>query len=347
MKRLLILLLALSPAAFATAAFVASNTAGCANSCTATTTSTNCTGANLLVANANAFVADPSAGTMSDSTSANTWHHLTVVNDSGGSGIETVIWYAWNASVSSTQTFSFQSTSFPGIVVHCYSGAQSSSDPFDVQNGTINAAGTTAQPGSITPGANGEVVFTGITSFNGSDTYSSIDSSFTISGNFQYNGNMNMAGAYLIQGTAGAVNPTWTATQSVKHMVAIASFKAAAGGGGATPTGSKMKKLLKLDASNMPSFCSGMATPDCDGFTSGTEVSVACLFADGACGGATMPVNLLGGLFGGNSQALTASGAVTAGQHTCLVGGNLASAPIPMGSLGSVDANSFAYSCTQ
>src|SRR5204863_2222713 len=83
------------------------------------------------------------------------------------------------------------------------------------------------QPGSVTPSQDNEVLVTGY----GGDTNATtatIDSGFTVSDTFAYVGGSNMGGsaAYLIETTAGAKNPTWSA--GVNGPAIIATFKAVA-----------------------------------------------------------------------------------------------------------------------
>ncbi len=101
--------------------------------------------------------------------------------------------------------------------------------PFDVENGAIQYVGTTLQPGSVTPSENNELIVTGL-GFYPSGVLS-VNSSFTISDQVNYvsSAAMGLGAAYLVQGTAGAVNPTWTDSTTATSLAAvIATFKAAA-----------------------------------------------------------------------------------------------------------------------
>ena len=196
----------------------------------ATTPSRNTTGANLIVI----VTASNDGGgfvTVSDSQS-NTWTGLTSYSDPSAPGVR--IWYCFSPSTSSTHTFTVSGTSeFPGIAMAAYSGAATS--PFDVQNGTNNASGgTTLQPGSVTPSANGELLIVGLASGGDTGDTFSIDSSFTMVESNCTSGGFGVSLADLVQTTATAVNPTVTSTASCRMAVAIATFKAAAGGGGPT-----------------------------------------------------------------------------------------------------------------
>lgn len=235
------------PTTKAAVAFVVSSSAGCTGSCTATTSGIDTTGATLLVAAVNEYFADPTLANMSDSN-GNTWHHLTMLDDSATSGMEFVIWYAYDhggsaLSVGSGHTFSYAGTSYAGLTVMAYSGTQTSSDPFDQQNKAGTAAGFTAQPGSITPTVDNELVVTYVQGLIAADETYSINSSYNKRQELFYNGNANMGGADIVQTTAGATNPTWTSDNSPRHLALIASFKAATGGGGGT-TDSGLRAII-------------------------------------------------------------------------------------------------------
>lgn len=241
---ILCLFLPFAQKAKAAVAFVASANAGCSGSCTATTSGVDTTGSTLLVAVVIEYVANPATATVSDSN-GNTWHHLTTIDDSANSGIEQVIWYAYDHGgsalvVGPAHTFSVNGTSYPGINVQTFSGTQTSSDPFDVQNGNKSTPTSTIQPGSITPSANGELVFTGIETFVANTLTYTIDSGFSSPQTLFYNGNLYIGTSYLVQSTAAAVNPTWTDTNTASHVTTIASFKASSGGGGGTPAPSTL-----------------------------------------------------------------------------------------------------------
>ncbi len=183
------------------------------------------TGANLLVASVAFYVPSgtPTASHISDS-SGNTWVALTAKTAVSSCG--EMLFYAKNAAVGASQTFTIsKSGSYSSIVVMGFSGVDTTA-PFDVENGT-NWSGTTAQPGSITPSVDNELVISGCGDAAPTTTW-------TCNGNFSgteiyYNqvpstteGN---ALAYEIQTTATARNPTWTLGTSGGGNVVIASFK--------------------------------------------------------------------------------------------------------------------------
>ncbi len=219
--------------ALAAPAFVATTAAKCNASCTATTGGINTTTANFCVATVLEFLADPSSGTMSDSLS-NTWHHLTTLNDTAHSSTESVFWYTYNNgsafNAGSSQTFSFTGTSYPTMIVSCYSGVLTTSDPFDQQNGLASQSTNTFQSGSITPTLNNELLITSAGDFsgNGAGIYT-VNSGFTKTGNDQNNNSLILYQAYFTQSPAAAINPTWIAGSIGAHIAIIASFKPSTG----------------------------------------------------------------------------------------------------------------------
>lgn len=187
------------------------------------------TGANLLVL----AIAYYSTGNPAISSSpANTWNART---EYASTNSRIKIHYAYNASVSSTMTFTASgSDQYSSIAVLGFAGALAT-DPYDVENGATDAGFvTTLQPGSITPGQNDEVVVTALC-FEITANTASIDSGFStayqkdvITGTAE-----GVAIAYKIQTAAAAVNPAWSLTVASPMNVTQASFKSAGGGGGA------------------------------------------------------------------------------------------------------------------
>jgi hypothetical protein len=102
--------------------------------------------------------------------------------------------------------------------------------PFDKQNGSQNSVNTSRQPGSVTPSEGGELIITGIAGELNTHGAFSINSGFTISHQKDFENPHNTPGAmaYLIQGAAAAVNPTWSWTGSKNGASTIATFKMAA-----------------------------------------------------------------------------------------------------------------------
>jgi len=182
-----------------------------------TSASIDTTGATLLVV-------VTSTGNFSGDSKGNTYTKLTA--RTGTFGSETSIWYAENPTVGSGHTFTV--TGVTGLVAAAFSGAEVSS-VFDQENGT--ASGSPAQPGSITPGDDNELIITGLG--GGSVGDGSADSGFSLVADVGTTGGVNFSAgmAYKVQTTAAAVNPTWTWSEVYGSAgLVIASFKAAAGG---------------------------------------------------------------------------------------------------------------------
>jgi hypothetical protein len=85
------------------------------------------------------------------------------------------------------------------------------------------------QPGSITPSQSGALVVTAVGFGSNGDT-SSINLGFTIAQHVALTGNTYGIGfAYLIQGAAAAINPTWTLSAANLWTAGINSYVAAGG----------------------------------------------------------------------------------------------------------------------
>lgn len=182
----------------------------------ATTLPVTTTGANLLIGGVHSY-----AGTddLIDSKS-NAWTGLT---QKGGGAERARLYYCVGGTVGTLHTFTSAGTNrYPTVTVSAWSGSATSS-PFDVQNGAV-----AAQPGSVTPSEDNELVVT-IFTFGASAT-ATVDSPFTITDQVNFSTNFHMGGAmaYSIQTTATARNPTWTGAGGL--VSAIATFKATAAG---------------------------------------------------------------------------------------------------------------------
>ncbi len=206
-------------------AFVVSTTEVLGANGGTTATPIDTSGANLLIV----MIADygaGSGGTLSDSKS-NMWNALTVQMETSNS-TRGRLYYAENAVVDSAQTFTYTGTGiYAAIGVMAFSGALTSS-AFDQQNGDNtdpDPAGTTMATGSVTPSEDGEILVAGISLEIGPNTIS-VDSSFT--GLIQVNHGVNNEGlgmSYLIQTTAGAVDPTFSWSTNSQSAAVIATFK--------------------------------------------------------------------------------------------------------------------------
>lgn len=196
---------------------------------TPTTSAINTTGATLLIAGIS-MVGNVNSETPTDSK-GNTWHRINV--ETNGSSGYTTIWYAYDhggspLSVGSGETVTGGANTY-GITVEAFSGTQTTFDPLDAQNGAASVSGATGQAGSITPALNNELVV----AYNGSDiggtanTYT-IGSGLTITDQLGFSSAVTYGQglAYIVQTTAGAVNPTWSSSGSFTSGMVIASFKA-------------------------------------------------------------------------------------------------------------------------
>lgn len=201
---------------------------------TGTTGTCDTTGADLIVL---VGVYDSGGtGTFSDSK-GNSWTlctrpATTIENLASGSYVRIAYCYA-PSSVGASHTFSI-SPSYGSIHAIAFSGAAAA--PLDVQAagyGSNAANATTNQPGTATPSVDNCLLVAGL-GVGDSGNPSSIDSSFTLSTGISASTGVRWGGAlaYLIQTTAGAVNPTWTWTNSSANGAVMAAFQAASGGGG-------------------------------------------------------------------------------------------------------------------
>jgi hypothetical protein len=160
--------------------------------------------------------------------------YVLVEDISGGAGEHAALYYAsattgsFATSASHTFTSTFAgSNNFPSMYAQAFSGSAAS--PVDQVNQSGQAgAVTSVQPGSVTPGQAGELIVT-VVGINGTNTTGSVavDSSFTITDVLAQTGvSYGGAMAYLVQGGAAAVNPTWSWTPACTDASSvIATFK--------------------------------------------------------------------------------------------------------------------------
>ena len=133
--------------------------------------------------------------------------------------------YVANPTVGSNHTFTATGLGFfASVSGACFSGVSTAS-PYEAENGSWSAGVSTFQPGSVTPAGSGELLITGISTSAGNS--SSIDSGFTIIEQVAYSvgQHMGLSLAYLVQGTAAAINPTWTMSTSMIAATNITVFK--------------------------------------------------------------------------------------------------------------------------
>jgi len=186
-----------------------------------TTSTLDTNGANLIIVFTAAYIGSTGL-TLSDSK-GNTWTGLTNV----ASSLNSRLWYAFSATAGASHTFTISASGnlFDEVVcVIAVSGALSS-DPIDQQSTNSNSSSTTIATGSITPTQAGELIVTGVAS-GADNTPPSVNSGFTLADTATGSGHDLVGLAYLIQGAASAVNPTWTLNAAANNQAAIASFKA-------------------------------------------------------------------------------------------------------------------------
>ena len=164
------------------------------------------------------------------SSKAGTYTQLTQADSGTGNDARVRLWFCRGCTFGTSHAFTLQNLSnqtFPAVIVRAWSG--SAATPADQQNqGNNSGSGTTVTGGSVTPTENNEL----ITNCTGhASTFVSIGSGFTATdGIVDYNGT-NFFGAtssYLVQGTAGALNPTVTTSGSEAKTGKNATFKAGA-----------------------------------------------------------------------------------------------------------------------
>lgn len=149
--------------------------------------------------------------------------------------VSAALFYCANPTTSASHTFQTDDPDYPAICVAAF--ADTAVAPADQTSQATATDATTIQPGSITPAEGNELVITAV-------CYEvltvSINGAFTITDQVSALGGTSegLALAYLIQTSAAAVNPTWTAAGSPTLggsndlAVVMATFKSLEGGGG-------------------------------------------------------------------------------------------------------------------
>lgn len=202
-----------------------------------TSPSIDTTGANVIVIGVSWYSGYVPPLVLSDSK-GNTWLSLTK-QSSGGTGVSTQMFYAYNPTVGTGHTFTVgTNTIYAELMISAWSAGTFTTDPFDVENGATTNGGSPLQPGSVSPNQNDELL---IATLAGIGSINTIDSGFTILLNRTAapgGGATRMSGAlaYKIQTSAGAENPQWAWSDAgfgtAPGAAAIATFKVSTGGGG-------------------------------------------------------------------------------------------------------------------
>ena len=232
----------------------------------------------------------------------NTWNQRT--NYSNMTGGDTRIFWCRPTSVGPGHTVDLAGTNgfFGGIITGWSGGAAA---PYDTE-----AGGTDATPGPITASEDG-CLYISAAAFPGGSTYTA--SGMTVAASVPYGAanNYGAGQAYLVQGTAASVGPTWGG--GTADTSAIAAFKAAAGGGGVTvaATGVSSTTAVGLSGVTSTTALTGAASTGAVGTVTATVGVVAALTgvsstsAVGSAGvSSTVPVT--------GASSTTAVGTVTA-----------------------------------
>ena len=132
-------------------------------------------------------------------------------------------YYVTNPITSGSDVFTFTSSvGQPSICVSAWTG--NGTYPVDVQSGANGSFSTSANPGSITPTGNNEMVLTSVVPKNDGSS-PTVSAGFSVIGALASSpGNsVSMAMAYKIQATPSALNPTWSFATS-PYAVNIIAF---------------------------------------------------------------------------------------------------------------------------
>lgn len=215
-------------ARFTPIALVASVQAVSSGGVNVTSSAINTTGSSGLVVVVSDFQAAlPSA--ISDSKS-NAWTRIDLSN-SDGPRIN-LFYCTVPCSVGTGHTFSTTTgtTAFPVLIAYAFSGTNTTTFFDSVSNTAITgAAATSLQAGSATCSQNNCLYVAGLSTFITATTPVTINQSFVTPIGTPGAGGQNLGGfaSYLVQGTAAALNPTWSWTNSDEAAVVIAAFRAA------------------------------------------------------------------------------------------------------------------------
>lgn len=182
------------------------------------------TGATLIVVGTQHWNTNPGAPT---DNKGNTYTALT---HRGSAFAQQTIYYCVNPTVGAGHVFTQPSAGSSSNVSAsvAWFGGTLTSGAFDVE------AGASALTASITPSQNNSLIIcVGAEYYSSTNPYT-INAGFTAVQTFiSTNIDIPACMAYLIQGTAAAVTPTWSKVGgSISEVICLAVFKGAAGGGG-------------------------------------------------------------------------------------------------------------------
>lgn len=155
---------------------------------------------------------DPSNPVLTD-TYLNTWTALTSYTQTN---VRVRTYYCQAPQVGPNHVFTGTVVAGATIIFAlAFSGVKESGQVFDRESGA-NGFVATLQPGTLTP-AQSNCLIVSILGINSAGAPMSIDSSFIETATeFEFAAGTNYGGsiAYLVQGAAAAVNPTWTRTNT-------------------------------------------------------------------------------------------------------------------------------------
>jgi len=196
--------------------------AGSGDTFSVTTTGINTVGADLIVVQLSDLPLGGDFCTLTDSQS-NTWTALTAYTQATAANSRCRLYYKLVPATSASHTFNATSVNahYPTLSILAFKGVAS----YDQQVGAALLSVLSLQPGSLTPSAANALLVCGLTMYGTSSTMT-VDSGFTITDQLPWaTPRMPAASAYLVEGTAAAVNPTWAGLSAADHLAsAMASF---------------------------------------------------------------------------------------------------------------------------
>lgn len=182
-----------------------------------TTAPRDMTGATLFVA---AACATNTPLAISDNA-GNTWTPLSMVSP-GSDRLQ--VYYVFNPFTSNAHTFTLNGFGYNALSVVAFSGGMRI---FDQQSAGAGGSSPPIGGGVITPVQNKELIISACGLHAGSATFSSVGSGFVLPSAAIMNpsGVEGVAMAYLLQGSAAAVNPVWTIGGSTDWVCVNDCFK--------------------------------------------------------------------------------------------------------------------------
>lgn len=217
----------------------------------------NSIGSNLIILSIPWYIASP---TITDNMGNTYTQALTKID---GAGVATLnIYYKKNPATSATHTVTVAGSLYSSMTIDCFSGVDTTFGIDQISAGG-NSTSPSVQPGSVTAGANGSLIYTGACVYGGNSVGFAVNSGMTPSGQVVFNSGVCFGtfSAYLIQGTAAAINPTVSDTSpSVNGMAAgTITFRPSAASGLALAAAGKTGSSGKLGAGTLLLLLKGKA----------------------------------------------------------------------------------------